>query len=122
MLVPRFWEVTVEREDLEQFCNEDSLWYESQEEREARYRREDRAHVLLEKIKRIVEMELTQRQREAIKLYFFQGKTQREIGQIMGISHRVVGQHLFGIHRNGRRIGGAIEKIRKICKARHLSL
>ena len=121
MFNPRFWEVIVGREELEKFRNEDGLWYESQEEREARYRREDRAKALVEEIREIIERELTQRQRETVKLYFFHSKTQEEVAQILGISRRVVGQHLFGIRRNGRRIGGAIEKIRKICTQRHLS-
>ena len=121
MFDPFFWEVSVERETLEGFRNEDRLWNESREEREIRYRSEDRVTDWMEEIKRIIERELTQRQREAATLYFFHRKTQEEVARILGISRRVVGQHLFGIRRNGRRIGGAIKKIRKICTQRPLS-
>ena len=66
MFDPCFWEVSVERETLEGFRNEDRLWYESREEREVRYRREDRVTGWMEEIKRIIERELTQRQRDAL--------------------------------------------------------
>ena len=57
---------------------------------------------------------LTDRQREAMALYFEYGRTQQEISEIMGISRRVVSQHLFGITRNGKSVGGAVKKIQKL--------
>ena len=59
---------------------------------------------------------LTERQREALILYFLHQKTQEEVAQIMGISRRVVSQHLFGVCRGGKQVGGAIKKIRKLCR------
>ena len=70
----------------------------------------------LEQVRQIIANELTERQTECIQLYFYKGKTQEEIGSILGISRRVVSQHLFGVTRNGRQVGGAINKIRKVCR------
>jgi len=40
---------------------------------------------------------LTQKQCEVVILYFIYQKTQQEVAEVLGISHRVVSQHLFGI-------------------------
>ena len=122
MVNPLFWEISVDPQDLDRFCADQGLWHESEEERQLRYRREDRIRALGWELKDIIEHELTPRQRDIIRLYFFHGKTQNEIAQIMEISRRVVAQHLFGICRQGRRIGGAIQKLQKACEQRHISL
>lgn len=70
----------------------------------------------------IIENELTPKQRQAVILYFFGQKTQEEIGRLMGIPHQVVSQHIYGIRRNGKKIGGAIAKIRKACEERGIYL
>ena len=58
---------------------------------------------------------LTQKQCEVVILYFIYQKTQQEVAEVLGISHRVVSQHLFGICRNGKHIGGVMNKLRKMC-------
>lgn len=121
MMNAGFWEISVDPQDLDQWGVEQGLWYESEEERRIRYRREDRSDVLFREIKDIIENELTPRQRDIIRLYFFHEKTQGEIAQIMGISRRVVAQHLFGVYRKGRKVGGAIQRIRKVCEQRKVS-
>ena len=70
----------------------------------------------------IIENELTPKQRQAVMLYFFGQRTQEEIGRIMGIPHQVVSQHIYGIRRNGKKIGGAIAKLRKACKERGINI
>jgi RNA polymerase sigma factor (sigma-70 family) len=65
---------------------------------------------------------LTEKQRQVLFLYYLHQKTQEEVGQILGISRRVVSQHLFGICRRGKQVGGAINKIRKLCRQQGLSL
>jgi RNA polymerase sigma factor (sigma-70 family) len=121
MVNPQFWEVSVDPHDLDRFSAEQRLWYESDEERQIRYRREDRSDLLARKIRSIIDSELTPRQQDVIRLYFFHGKTQGEIAQIMGISRRVVAQHLFGICRRGQKVGGAIKRIKKVCAQRNMS-
>ena len=42
---------------------------------------------------------------------------QREIVQQLGIAQQVVSKHLFGALRSGRRVGGAMAKLRKLAEA-----
>jgi RNA polymerase sigma factor (sigma-70 family) len=122
MYNPDFWEILVDPADLDRFPNEAGIWFESREERKARYRREDLFRDLTTRLMRVIAEALTEQQREVVVLYFLYGKTQHEIAQIMGISRRVVSQHLFGIVRNGKQVGGALKKIRKLCKERGIGI
>ncbi len=110
-----FWEIPVPPEFFDQLTTEDYFWYRAPDDEYTAARRAKRQAVL-EQIRQIIEKELTERQIECIQLYFYKGKTQEEIGDILGISRRVVSQHLFGVTRNGRQVGGAINKIRKACR------
>lgn len=112
---PDFWEIPVPPDFLDQLTTEDYLWYRAPDDEHAEARRAKRQAVL-EQIRQIIAKELTERQTECLQLYFYKGKTQEEIGSILGISRRVVSQHLFGVTRNGKQIGGAINKIRKVCR------
>ena len=115
-----FWEVRLNQRDLEKVPNENGIWFESREDRQRRYVWEDRVAAVSVRIIEALPHCLTDRQREATLLYFCHGKTQREIAEIMGISRRVVSQHLFGITRGGRQVGGAMRKLRKYCEAESL--
>jgi RNA polymerase sigma factor (sigma-70 family) len=55
---------------------------------------------------------LTDRQRQIIELYFFEHRTQQEIAARLGISQQVVSRQLFGVMREGRRVGGALKRLR----------
>lgn len=79
--------------------------------REPDSRRED-ALVLL---RSLVETRLTPRQRAIVDLYFTDGLTQQEIAEHLGISQQAVSRQLFGVIREGRRIGGAIARLRRLC-------
>lgn len=116
MYNPDFWEVQVDPADLEGLSSEAGLWFESSEDRESRYRWEDRASQLIGQLDALIDRSLTQKQRESAILYFKYGKTQQEISELLGISRRVVSQHLFGITRNGRCVGGVVKKLRKLCR------
>ena len=117
-----FWEVRLNQCELEKISDEDGLWFESGDDRRLRYVWENRTADLALRILEAVPHCLTEKQKEATFLYFRHGKTQREIAEIMGISRRVVSQHLFGITRGGRRVGGAIRKLRKLCEDEGLGL
>ena len=116
-----FWEIPVGLDKLMEFDTKSALWYETDEERESRWRREDRQKQLIPGLIEIIENELTSKQRQAVMLYFFGQKTQEEIGRIMGVPHQVVSQHIYGIRRNGKKIGGAIMRIRTACKEKGIS-
>lgn len=119
---PDFWEIPVPPTYFHRFCNEDQLWYDPPGLREQRYEREDRKQKVMTHIRKIIDEELTAIQRHCVMLYFFHGRTQEQIAATLGISRRVVSQHLFGVKRKGKRVGGAINKIRKVCVKRGVSL
>lgn len=119
---PDFWEIPVPPKHLDLFCNEDQIWYEPPALRERRYHHQAKKEKVLTRVREIIEEELTPIQRRCVWLYFFEDKTQEEIASILGISRRVVSQHLFGVKRDGKQIGGAINKIRKVCGKRGISL
>ncbi len=112
---PDFWEIPVPPEYFDQLTTEDHLCYQSAPNAYTRARQVKRQQVVRQ-IRQIISKELTDRQNACVQLYFYEGKTQEEIGDILGISRRVVSQHLFGVTRDGRKVGGAINKIRKMCR------
>ena len=122
MYNPDFWEIQLDQTDLEQMPNESGPWFETREDRETRYLWEDRIGVLVPRLNTLIFESLTGRQREAVVLYFKYGKTQQEVAKIMGISRRVVSQHLFGITRNGKLVGGAVRKIQRLCKEKGIAV
>ena len=72
-----------------EISEEDSIFYESQAEMEARlktYEEIEKAHHLME----LAWRSLTKRQKQVIILYFYKNKTLQEIGKILGISFQAV--------------------------------
>ena len=100
---------------LEQFPSEANVWYETRADQVHRYHREDQVHVLADRVYGFLSEFLTQTQCEVVILYFIYQKTQQEVAEVLGISRQVVSQHLFGIWRNGKHIGGAMNYLRKGC-------
>ncbi len=119
---PRFWEIMFLPDQLDEFSEADAIRYETEEERELRYEKEDSRRKLIPLIMEIIENDLTEMQRDCIDLHFLRKRTRAEVAQALGISHRVVTQHIYGIRRRGKQIGGGIKKIRKICEKRGVSL
>jgi len=79
------------------FTNDHSLWDGNGEDRVAR-RRFDKKKIA--EVKRAMERCLTQRQRETVSMYYFKGKTQTQIGIILGIHQTTVSQHIrYGIKK-----------------------
>ena len=122
MYNPDFWEVGLEPGDLAQYPNEASPWFETLEDRLRRRFKESQTQCLMGPVMEVIADALTAKQREALLLYYLHRKTQEEIAQIMGISRRVVSQHIFGICRNGKQVGGAIKKIQKLFRQQGISL
>jgi DNA-directed RNA polymerase specialized sigma24 family protein len=69
---------------------------------------------VLDQLAEVVRTRLTDRQRGIVELYFFAGRTQQEIAAELGISQQAVSRQLFGVVRDGRRVGGAINRLRRI--------
>lgn len=119
---PDFWEILTDPDALDRFPSTEHPWPQSTESTHQQEQHQERRRALLAAIREIIDTSLTAQQKHCVILYFYHQRTQNEIAQVLGISRRVVGQHLFGIQRNGKRIGGAINKIRKICERRGLTL
>lgn len=67
-------------------------------------------------LRQVINERLTERQRDAMNMFLFEGYSQVEIAKMLGVSQPTVSQHVNGKIRNGRRIGGGIQKLRKIFK------
>ncbi len=115
---PAFWEVSVDPEILESVLIApdvlEQLLITPEDERAAR-EREQIKHQAVELVRELIQTRLTPDQRRVIDLYFYQNKTQSEIAEELHISQQVVSKHLFGVLREGRRVGGALGKLRKLC-------
>ena len=78
----------------------------------------DRVRLRLELVavlRELVSSRLTDRQRRIVELYFYEGRTQQEIAAALGVSQQVVSRQLFGVIRNGKKVGGAIKRLRDVC-------
>jgi RNA polymerase sigma factor (sigma-70 family) len=64
-------------------------------------------------VRRAIETALTDKQREAVELFFFQGLSQSEIARELGIAQQVVQKRIFGANRRGAVVGGAIARLRE---------
>lgn len=56
---------------------------------------------------------LTDKQRMAVELYFFEGLSQGDIARRLGVSQQVIHRRLYGDRRGGRIVGGALPRLRK---------
>lgn len=76
--------------------------------------REDEAPIddLAERLRALVAEVLTERQRMIVEMHFFEGLSQGEIARRLGITQQVVQKALHGDARNGRRVGGALQRLR----------
>ena len=104
---PLFWEIPVDPEILARFP---APARESAPD-QLKEKLKDEA---VEQLRTIIATRLTERQRDVVERYFFLGQTEAEIAADLGIAQQVVSRHLFGALRAGRRVGGAIAKLRKL--------
>ena len=110
---PEFWEVQTSSEYLESLPANRGLWFETQENRERRHAFQDFFQEVRPTVSNLIDSALTKRQCEVVKLYYMYGKTQEDIAAILELSQSTVSRHLFGTVRQGKKVGGAIPKLRK---------
>ena len=65
-------------------------------------------------VRRAIAVALTDKQREAVELFFFEGLSQSEIARRIGVSQQVVHKRLYGAVRRGVIVGGAIARLREM--------
>jgi len=56
---------------------------------------------------------LSDKQREVVEAFFFEGLSQGQIARQLGITQQVVNKRLHGVLRRGRRVGGALRRLRE---------
>ncbi len=110
---PAFWEIPTDLVALDRVPASAGLWYETSVDRERRYALRDFFEAVRPAVHSLIDSELTGRQREVVKLYYVYGKTQEDIAAILNLTQSTVSRHLFGTSRGGRKVGGAIPKLRK---------
>ena len=108
-----FWEVPVDTRLLESVPSSRALWFETNLDRERRYALQEFFTRVSPVVSDIIDSELTRRQREVVRLYYYHGKTQQDIAIILDLSQSTVSRHLFGTVREGKKVGGAIPKLQK---------
>ncbi len=116
---PYFWEINVDPEVLESALVEPDFLEQlliSPEDEQLSLEKEQLKEEAVDRIKELISIRLTTRQRQIIEMYFYENKTQQEIAETLGINQQVVSKHLFGVLRDGRQVGGAVRKLRKLCE------
>jgi DNA-directed RNA polymerase specialized sigma subunit len=74
---------------------------------------------LIKEVMYIINHELTQKQKDIIKMAYIEGKTQNEISKVIGNNQTAVHKAIAGnidYANNKKRYGGALKKIKKLCK------
>ena len=64
-------------------------------------------------VREAVSSALTEKQREAVELFFFEGLSQSEIARRLGVSQQVIQKRIYGANRGGVLVGGALAKLRE---------
>jgi RNA polymerase sigma factor (sigma-70 family) len=64
-----------------------------------------------EQVRSTIESALTPKQQEVVDLYYFQGWTEAEIAEHLGVTQQVVHKRLHGVRRGGRELGGALRRL-----------
>jgi RNA polymerase sigma factor (sigma-70 family) len=114
----RFWEIQVDPSVLESALTEPDFLQKLLEHGTTEKNldlQESHTKKIVGDIQSIISTRLTPKQREIVDMYFFRGMKQQEIAAELCLPQQVVSKHLFGVMRNGRKVGGAITKIRKYC-------
>ncbi|MCB9796400.1 MAG: sigma-70 family RNA polymerase sigma factor [Alphaproteobacteria bacterium] len=68
---------------------------------------------LHEALRAAIDEALTEKQREAVTLHYFEGLSQSEIARRLGVSQQVVQRRLHGDRRGGKVVGGALPRLAK---------
>lgn len=108
-----FWEIPADARYLDNLPAEKALWFETQQDQERRQALRDFFAAVLPAVEKLIDSELTSRQQQVLKLYYYGCKSQEDIAAQLALSQSTVSRHLFGTVRNGRKVGGAIPKLRK---------
>jgi FixJ family two-component response regulator len=110
---PDFWEIPIDNTTMERVAENQGIWFETVEDRDRRHAMREFFQQVSPVVEQLIDGQLTERQREVLKLYYFYGKTQEDIAVILNLTQSTVSRHLYGTMRGGKKVGGAIPKLRK---------
>ncbi len=105
-----YWEVNLREGQWASIPSTQTIWESSTPAREQRLQTAEEIALLLHTLMLAV---LTRRQRQVMELYYFENQTEVQVATALGITQPTVCQHIHGKIRNGRRVGGALRRIRK---------
>ena len=111
----KYREVSLEPSMLVNFCETDGLYGSDYEKTDELL---DLVDELNTRIREIIENRLTDRQREVMGLLYYDGLTQTEVALRLGLCQPTVHKTVSGnldYKNGGRRYGGAIKKIQRLC-------
>lgn len=108
-----FWEIQAGQGFMESLPAERALWFETDEDRHYRHAMHDFYQEVRPVVREMLDSQLTRRQSEVMKLYFLYDKTQEDIAIILEVTQSTVSRHLNGTMRRGKKVGGAIPKLKK---------
>jgi RNA polymerase sigma factor (sigma-70 family) len=91
--------------DLDRYAATRSLWGGDDAPADRR--------ALRDAVREAVATALTDKQREVVEAFFFEGISQGEVARRLGVTQQVVQKRLFGAPRGGRLVGGAIARLRE---------
>ena len=97
------------------------LWFDHNRRKQEREAREQVIRQVVPVLMAIISVDLTSRQQQVMSLYFVDQKTQVETAAALGVTQPTVSQHLNGRWRRGKKIGGAMRKIRKMIQVRAIA-
>lgn len=74
---------------------------------------------MVKKLRHVMRSCLTKKQRVVVEAYFFLGLSQHQIARDNGVSQQVIQKRLFGDLRRGRKVGGALTRLRTALEKYH---
>jgi len=104
-------EIPVCPETMQNMPESASPWFDRDAAHEAA--RADAVGEMMVLVRTMAAGVLTPRQRVIFRLWYQEQRTQVEIAAILGISQATVNHHLKGKMKQGKAMGGAMQKIRK---------
>ena len=111
---PAFWEIQIDTAALDRTPATKGLWFETEVDQERRHALKEFFSLVAPAVEELIDTKLTKRQREVVRLYYYYDKTQEDIAAILELTQSTVSRHLFGTTRGGKKVGGAIPKLRKV--------
>lgn len=98
---------------LEELPESAHPWYSYNADRHRREARQDVGREMVSVLAWIMASRLSRRQQDILQLYYIYDLSEAQVAKVLHISQPTVSQHLTGKRRAGKKVGGALAKLRK---------